>query len=83
MAPGLGALALAGIVTLAIVNFPDLAGSRSPVIGALPWLLLVAVVGGLGTAAWLRSNRPQVYAGLDTDLERFDPTDEKSESVRT
>lgn len=79
VAPGLGALALAGIVTLAVVNFPDLAGSQSPVIGALPWLLLVAAVGGLGTAAWLRSNRPQVWAGLDADLERFDPADEPAD----
>lgn len=81
VAPGLGALALAGIVTLAIANFSDLAGSQSAVIGALPWLLLLAVVGGLSTAAWLRGSRPQVWAHLAADLERFNPTDETSGSV--
>lgn len=75
------------LVTPAIVNFPDLAGSESPVIGALPWLLVVAVIGGLIAAAWMRSTRPQVWANLSAEPERFTPgyetgpTDDTRESV--
>lgn len=31
---------------------------------ALPWLLVIAMVGGLGYALWLRAARPQRYASL-------------------
>lgn len=72
IAPGLGFLGLVGIVTLAIINFPVLAGSDAFFITLLPWLLLVALVGGLGYAAHLRKNRPDTYAALEGDLERFD-----------
>ncbi|MCR6486716.1 APC family permease [Amycolatopsis sp. OK19-0408] len=65
VAPGLGGLGLIAVTTLAFFNFPTLAGSDAPAIALLPWLLAVAVVGGLGLAAWLRSRRPEVYAGLD------------------
>lgn len=34
---------------------------------------MVAVVAGLGFAAYLRRHRPQIYDGLNTDLERFEP----------
>jgi amino acid transporter len=72
IAPGLGFLGLVGIVTLAIINFPVLAGSDAFVITLLPWLLLVALIGGLGYAAHLRANRPEIYDGLNEDLERVD-----------
>lgn len=72
IAPGLGFLGLTGIVTLAIVNFPVLAGSDAFVITLLPWLLLVALVGGLGYAAYLRKNRPETYEALHADLERVE-----------
>jgi amino acid transporter len=72
IAPGLGFLGLAGIVVLAIVNFPVLAGSDALVITLLPWLLLVALIGGLGYAAHLRANRPDIYAALNEDLERVE-----------
>ncbi|MFC7401016.1 APC family permease [Citricoccus sp. GCM10030269] len=75
VAPGLGFLGLAVIVVLAIVNFPVLAGSEAPVITALPLLLLAALVGGLLWAVYLRNKRPEVYAGLNHDLERFDETE--------
>lgn len=70
VAPGLGAIGLSAIVTLAIVNFSALAGSDNAVISRLPWLLALVLVAGLGTAAWLRRNRPETYRGLDEDLER-------------
>jgi len=73
VAPGLGALGLALIVTLAIGNFSALAGSESPVIAQLPWLLLLVVLAGLAVATWLRRQRPEIYQALRTDLER-DPT---------
>ncbi|MGX5714648.1 APC family permease [Arthrobacter sp. MAHUQ-56] len=72
VAPGFGALGLAAIVLLAILNFTTLAGSDSPIIGALPWLLAVAVVTGLATAQWLKARRPHVYAELLSDMEHYD-----------
>ncbi len=65
VAPGLGTLGLIAVTVLAVLNFPTLAGSDAPAIALLPWLLAVAVLGGLGLAAWLRSRRPEVYADLD------------------
>jgi amino acid transporter len=70
LAPGLGAVGLGVIVTLAIVNFPTLAGSSNGVVPQLPWLLLVVALAGLALAGWLRRFRPSVYAALETDLER-------------
>jgi len=70
IAPGLGAVGLGLIVTLAIVNFPTLAGSSNGVVPLLPWLLLVVALAGLALAGWLRRFRPSVYDALETDLER-------------
>lgn len=70
--PGLGMLGLAAIVLLAIINFPILAGSDAFIITQLPWLLAIAVIGGLGYAAYLKRRKPEVYAALDDDLERYD-----------
>ncbi|HET6290636.1 MAG TPA: APC family permease [Amycolatopsis sp.] len=76
IAPGLGAVGLGVIVTLAILNFPTLAGSSNGVVPHLPWLLLIVALAGLALAGWLRRFRPSVYAALETDLER-----EPSEAV--
>ncbi|KFU78358.1 Amino acid transporter [Amycolatopsis lurida] len=70
IAPGLGAVGLGLIVTLAILNFPTLAGSSNGVVPHLPWLLLVVALAGLALAGWLRRFRPSVYAALETDMER-------------
>ncbi|MGY6651853.1 APC family permease [Amycolatopsis sp. TRM77291] len=70
IAPGLGAVGLGLIVTLAILNFPTLAGSSNGVVPHLPWLLLVVALAGLALAGWLRRFRPSVYDALETDLER-------------
>jgi amino acid transporter len=69
IAPGLGAVGLGLIVTLAILNFPTLAGSSNGVVPQLPWLLLVVALAGLAVAVWLRVRRPAVYHALDADLE--------------
>ncbi|SDX94782.1 Amino acid transporter [Amycolatopsis xylanica] len=69
LAPGLGAAGLGLIVTLAILNFPTLAGSSNGIVPHLPWLLLVVALAGLLTAAWLRRYRPETYQALETDLE--------------
>ena len=74
LAPGLGAVGLGLIVTLAILNFPTLAGSSNGVVPHLPWLLLVVALAGLALAGWLRRFRPSVYDALETDLER-EPSD--------
>ncbi len=74
LAPGLGAIGLGLIVTLAILNFPTLAGSSNGVVPLLPWLLLVVALAGFAVAVWLRRFRPSVYDALESDLER-DPSD--------
>lgn len=78
LAPGLGFLGLLVICVMAIARFPVLAGSEALYVVLLPWLLLVALVGGLAYASYLRTSRPEVYQGLETDLERFDPSPELS-----
>ncbi|QTG82069.1 APC family permease [Arthrobacter crystallopoietes] len=82
VAPGIGLLGLTVIVVLAIINFPTLAGSDAPVIAALPLLLLAALAGGLLHAAYLRRKRPDVYEGLNHDLERFDETEHAQTTSR-
>jgi hypothetical protein len=39
---------------------------------ALPWLLVAVVIGGVIYAQVLKARKPEVYAGLEADLERFD-----------
>ncbi|WP_102159442.1 APC family permease [Zhihengliuella halotolerans] len=77
VAPGLGLLGLVWIVGMAIANFPILAGSDAAIVGMLPLLLVVALIGGVGYAYYLRRRRPEVYAGLTTDLEKVEPAAEE------
>ncbi|QEW02178.1 APC family permease [Microbacterium lushaniae] len=72
IAPGVGFVALLVFSLMAIVNFTLVAGSEAIYVQLLPWLLVVAVVGGVAYAAYLKAKRPEVYAGLNKDLERFD-----------
>jgi len=78
-------LGLAGLVTatvLLVQNFSLVTGTDSAVVNALPWLIVVAAIGGVGYGLWIRSARPERYAGLaaeparqsaviDLDLEKF------------
>ena len=74
VAPGLGFIGLCFVVILAFTHFEVVAGSEAKAVTLLPLLLVVALAGGIGFAAYLRSARPAVYDGLTTDLERFDET---------
>lgn len=75
IAPGLGFLALLGFSGGAIFNFTLVAGSEALYVRLMPWLLVVALVGGIGYASYLRARRPEIYAQLDTDIERIDELD--------
>ncbi|MBM0127362.1 APC family permease [Pimelobacter simplex] len=72
IAPGIGFVGLVFIVVMAVTHFDVVAGSTEKVITSLPWLLVLALVLGLGQALYLKSKRADIYDGLNTDLERFD-----------
>jgi amino acid transporter len=74
VAPLISFLLLGTIVVMAIANFDIVAGSDALIIRLLPWLLAITAVGGLIYGAWLKANRPNIYAGLADDLEQFDPS---------
>ncbi|MUL43717.1 APC family permease [Streptomonospora sp. PA3] len=71
--PLIGGAGLWAVTVLAFANFPDLAGSDSPVIALLPWLLPIAAVLAAALGYWLRSSRPRVWDSLDQDLDRVAP----------
>ncbi len=70
IAPGIGFLGIAAISILAIVNFNIVAGSDELWINLLPLLLVLAVIGGIVYAGYLKRAKPAVYDGLATDLEQ-------------
>lgn len=72
IAPGMGFLALLTFSIMAIANFTLVAGSEAVYVQLMPWLLVVALVGGIAYAAYLKAKRPEIYRGLSEDLERFD-----------
>ena len=71
IAPGIGFLGIAAISVLAIFNFNIVAGSEELWINLLPLLLVLAVIGGIVYAQYLKRSRPAVYDGLAADLEQF------------
>lgn len=72
IAPGLGFLALAFLSIMVIVNFGIVAGSEEPYVLALPWILVLAVIGGIVYGLYLKNSKPEIYEGLSEDLEKFD-----------
>ena len=56
---------------MAILNFSIVAGSDALLVNLLPLLLLVALAGGIVYGGYLRKRKPEVYAGLSDDLEKF------------
>ncbi|HJQ05744.1 MAG TPA: hypothetical protein VJ872_09885, partial [Nocardioides sp.] len=68
----LGFVGLCYAVVMAFKHFDIVAGSTAKAVTMLPWLLVLALVGGVGYALYLRSQKPAVYESLSSDLERFD-----------
>lgn len=68
VAPGLGAAGLIVAFVMAVVNFSTIAGSNSPIIAQLPWLLLATVIAGVAVAQHLRRRKPDVYDALGADF---------------
>jgi amino acid transporter len=64
LAPLLGGVGLVIALVLASVNYGTLTGSGSTVVNSLPWLLVVAGIGGLAYGFWLRINRPGIYSAI-------------------
>lgn len=72
IAPGLGFLALLALSLGALFNFTLVAGSDALYVQVLPWLLVIAVIGGVVYARYLKARKPKIYEGLDSDLEKFE-----------
>ncbi len=72
VAPGLGFLALLGFSLGAMFNFTLVAGSEALYVRLLPWLIPLVVIAGVIYALVLKSRKPDTYAALENDLERFD-----------
>ncbi|GAB2794945.1 APC family permease [Amycolatopsis magusensis] len=77
--PSLGGLGLWTVTVLALGNFPELAGSESPVIALLPWAFPIAAAVAVAVAFWLRSAKPAVWDALDQDLDRIAPQPARTE----
>lgn len=69
LATAVAFVALAALVVLILKNFDTLTGVSSPLIDALPWMLLGLAVIGLGYGVWLRANRRETYDGIAADPE--------------
>ncbi|MDA3623936.1 APC family permease [Saccharopolyspora sp. WRP15-2] len=68
--PLLGGIGLWTVTVLAFANFPQLAGSDSPVIALLPWLLPVAAVLAIVVAAVFRVAKKNIWDSLEQDLDK-------------
>jgi len=68
VAPGLGAAALASVTTVTIIYAGDVLGPTAADHPSLRWILpgivLLAAVAGAGWSQYLRTHRPEVYAGV-------------------
>jgi amino acid transporter len=78
LAPLIGAAGLVWGLVLVLQKFSLLTGSTSQWVARLPWVVAIAAVAGIAWAAWLRSNRPTVYANLGAGL---DEVHEENHSV--
>jgi len=63
-APGIAALTLGGTVVFAVARFDLVVGGTPGQNLIMLAVLAISIVAGVGFAAYLRSSRPQVYAGL-------------------
>ncbi|XBB67827.1 APC family permease [Nocardioides sp. WV_118_6] len=62
-------VALSVLVVMILRNFSTLSGASTPVIDALPWVLVGLAFVGAGYGRWLKANRPATYAGIAADPE--------------
>jgi amino acid transporter len=81
IAPVLGAAGLIASAVLVIINFGTLTASTSGGVKQLPWLYLVAALGGVAVAVWIRRNARHRYEqmganhGLDTAADAVVPSE--------
>jgi amino acid transporter len=59
-----GAVGLTIAFVLVVSNFRVVTNTSNRFVLSVPWLLVVAVAGGVGAAVYLRFRRPASYAGL-------------------
>ncbi len=64
VAPSLAAVALSAAIVLAIVHYPALTGTESPVMNHLWWAIPVVLAAGAAVAVRTRRTRPDVYAAF-------------------
>ncbi|MEV5837697.1 APC family permease [Nocardia sp. NPDC052112] len=61
LAPAIGGIGLVAALILIVDSFSLVSGKDSPVVGALPWLLVVATIGGALYGLHLRRRHPERY----------------------
>jgi hypothetical protein len=76
LAPVLGLSGLGTAGVLLVQNFSIVTGTTSPLVNLLPWLLVLATIGGVAYALWMRANDPQRYASLAVTPTRQDASAE-------
>ncbi len=70
VAPGLAAIGLAGALGLVVLNLDLLAGTSNIVVSSLPYLVVLAGIGGIGFALALKASNPARYAALGKVFEQ-------------
>jgi hypothetical protein len=64
LAPSLGAVGLITAVVLTATHFSVLTNSSSPLLNILPLIYVVAAVAAIWHGWYLKSRRPDIYAGI-------------------
>lgn len=70
LAPLLGLAGLIAAGVLLVQKFSLVTGTNNTLVNLLPWSLVIATVAGIGYALWLRSARPDRYAGIAATVVR-------------
>lgn len=64
VAPTLALLGLGLEIVLLLRNYPIVTGAKSPLVNGLPWLLVVAIAGGIILAVWVKTKFPERYSAI-------------------